>query len=273
MWSSSPLQAFGRIIEFGRGKHAVLVQIQPFGEEGCDAIMTHALPSWTYDEFAQVGIDFADSAQVEAYDRRQGNKRTANRHLLAELGVGAGHVVIDLGTGTGALAIEAAQAGAIVHAVDVSSAMLEHAQRNARMEGVLSQISFHHAGFLTYRHPPQTADFVFSQFALHHLPDFWKQAAISRIAEALRPGGCLYLKDVVFSFEPEKREEAIEAWLVAVSREDDEGWSRADFESHVRDENSTFAWILEGMLKRAGFAIEKSDYSLAAYAAFTARKK
>lgn len=235
--------------------------------------MTLVVPKWTYDEFAQVGIDFADASQVEAYDRRQGDKRGDNRRLLAELSVGEGHVVVDLGTGTGSLAIEAARAGAIVHAVDISEAMLDRARHKARMEKVLPRITFHHAGFLTYPHPAGTADFVFSQFALHHLPDFWKQAAISRIAEALRPGGCLYLKDVVFSFEPEKREEAIETWLVAVSREDNEGWSRAAFESHVRDENSTFAWILEGMLKRAGFAIEKADYSLAAYAAFTARKE
>jgi SAM-dependent methyltransferase len=128
------------------------------------------------------------------------------------------------------------------------------------------------AGLLSFAYQPDTYDLIVSEFALHHLPDFWKQTAIARIATALRPGGVFFLKDVAFSFAPERQEEAIEAWLAAVSREDGAGWSRADFESHVRDENSTFAWVIEGMLTRAGFAIEKAELALSVYATFTARK-
>ena len=234
--------------------------------------MNDTRPSWTYDEFAQIGVDFADAAEVEAYDRRQGDKDAANRELLQGLGVGKGHVVVDLGTGTGSLAIAAALAGATVHAVDISSAMLEHARAKAARTGARN-ISFHHAGFLTYRHSPGTADFVFSQSALHHLPDFWKQSAVLRVAKALRRAGLFHLKDVIFSFEPDKQEEAVEAWLAAVSHEDGTGWSRRDFEAHIREEHSTYAWIIEGMLRRAGFVIEKADYSLSAYATFLSRRR
>ncbi|MFI5010920.1 MAG: class I SAM-dependent methyltransferase [Hyphomicrobiales bacterium] len=234
--------------------------------------MNYTRANWTYDEFAQIGIDFADAAEVEAYDRRQGDKDAVNAGLLRELGVGRGHVVVDLGTGTGSLAIAAALAGATVHAVDISCAMLERARAKAARAGATG-ISFHHAGFLTYAHAPGTADFVFSQFALHHLPDFWKQSAMLRVAKALRDGGLFYLKDVVFSFEPDHQEEAVENWLAAVSHGDGKGWARADFETHIRDENSTFAWIIEGMLRRAGLVIEKADYALAAYATFLARKR
>ena len=224
---------------------------------------------WTYDEFAQLGLDFADRAEVEAYDRRQGHRDAANARLLQELGVGRGHVVVDLGTGTGSLAIGAARLNAKVHAVDVSRAMLDHARAKAATAQV-DGIEFHQAGFLTYRHPPGTVDFVFSQFALHHLPDFWKQAALARVASMLRRGGVFYLSDVVFSFEPQDQGRAVETWLDAVSREDGSGWTRGDFESHVRDEYSTYAWIIEGMLTRAGFRIERTEHSLSAYAVFLA---
>jgi len=41
----------------------------------------------------------------------------------------SGHTVIDLGAGTATFAIQASLAGASVHAVDVSQAMLTNAQR------------------------------------------------------------------------------------------------------------------------------------------------
>ena len=32
-------------------------------------------------------------------------------------------------------------------------------------------------------------------------------------------------------------------------------------EEHVRDEHSTFTWLLEAMFERTGFTIESADYS------------
>ena len=39
------------------------------------------------------------------------------------------------------------------------------------------------------------------------------------------------------------------------------GVNRADLEEHVRDEHSTFTWLLEPMIERAGFTIEAADHS------------
>ena len=40
-------------------------------------------------------------------------------------------------------------------------------------------------------------DLVISEYALHHLPDFWKAVALERMAGFLRPGGTLRLRDLV----------------------------------------------------------------------------
>jgi hypothetical protein len=37
------------------------------------------------------------------------------------------------------------------------------------------------------------------------------------------------------------------------------GFSRQELETHVREEYSTFAWILEGLLERAGFDIFEGE--------------
>ena len=55
------------------------------------------------------------------------------------------------------------------------------------------------------------ADFVYSRYALHHLPDFWKSMALQNLRRTVRTGGILRLWDVVFSFEPAEAEDRIEA--------------------------------------------------------------
>ena len=55
------------------------------------------------------------------------------------------------------------------------------------------------AGLLSYEHPGDVADSVYSRHVLHHLPDFWKAIALDQIASILRPGGVLRLRDLIFS--------------------------------------------------------------------------
>ena len=118
------------------------------------------LPKWFYDEFQQSGVDFEDTAQVEAFDRNQrSSSEQAEQALIEWLGISAGHTVIDLGAGTGTFAIQAGKAGAYVHAVDVSPTMLAYAQKKARAANA-ENVEFHHAGFLTYEHQGNPVDFI-----------------------------------------------------------------------------------------------------------------
>ena len=221
--------------------------------------------NWAYDEMQQVGVDFENAEQVAQYDSKQGSDRDAERQLVDRLCIVPGQVVVDLGCGTGSFAREAARAGACVRAVDVSRAMLDFLQGAASREG-LSSLQVEHAGFLTFEASPNSVDLVVSRFALHHLPDFWKQVALLRVHDALRAEGRLYLRDVVFSFDANSYESSVDDWVRRMPELS--GFSQQEFETHVREEYSTFAWVLEGFLERAGFDILERTYATREYAEY-----
>jgi SAM-dependent methyltransferase len=145
--------------------------------------------------------------------------------------------------------------------------MLAEATEEADRRG-LDNVECVEQGFLTYEHGGEPADFVYSRNALHHLPDFWKAIALERISGFLRPGGILRLRDLVFSFEPADATSAIEAWLAGAPEDPAAGWTRAELETHLREEYSTFSWLLEPTLARAGFEIRDAEYRSGAYAAY-----
>jgi SAM-dependent methyltransferase len=158
-----------------------------------------------------------------------------------------------------------------VVAVDVSPAMLRIGRANAAAAGV-GNVTFVQAGFLSYRHEGGPADVVYSRHALHQLPDFWKALALTRIAGLLRPGGVLQLRDLVYSFEPQQAGDRLDAWVAAAGADPARGWTPAELVTHIRDEHSTFSWLLEPMLDRAGFTIVDRDYSPSqTYATYTCR--
>lgn len=218
------------------------------------------LATWYFDESSMVGVDFEDAAQVSTYDQKQASSTPEKEQaLINRLGITSGHTVIDLGAGTGTFAIQAALNGALMYAVDISQAMMTRAQQKARAAGV-TNIQFHQAGFLTYQHSGELADFVVTKSALHILPDFWKMVAFLRMAALLKPEGKFYLRDVIFSFPANQYESAINSWIDRVAKPKGEGWTRQDYEMHIREEHSTFAWIIEGMLQQAGLKIIETNY-------------
>jgi ubiquinone/menaquinone biosynthesis C-methylase UbiE len=227
---------------------------------------------WQFDELVHSGVDFADPDEVEAYDQRQQRDPEVERRLLRQLGVTGASALLEFGPGTGVLTLEAAKLCRKVYAVDVSPAMLAYIERRAQYLG-WDNLTLVNAGFLSYHHEGELVDVVVSQFALHHLPDFWKVQALVRIAEVLKPGGTFYLHDVVFSFESQESARRIEAWFDAYASGTGDGWSRSDFEMHVRQEYSTYSWLLEAMLVQAGFEIVQAEYdALKVYGAYTCVK-
>jgi ubiquinone/menaquinone biosynthesis C-methylase UbiE len=147
-----------------------------------------------------------------------------------------------------------------VVAVDVSPLMLDALRAKVAVLG-LSNVEVVQAGFLTYEHAGPPADVVYSRLALHHLPDVWKALALARLRRVLRPGGVLRLVDVVYAFDPDEAPTRLDAWCAAYGPGGEGQWGRADVEEHIRDEHSTFTWLLEAMIKRTGFAIERAEHS------------
>jgi ubiquinone/menaquinone biosynthesis C-methylase UbiE len=139
--------------------------------------------------------------------------------------------------------------------------MIGFAKEKAESQHI-NNISFYQSGFLNYEHSGNSLDAIVSNLALHHLPDFWKMVALKRVYNMLNDGGIFILGDVVFSFPVEDYHEKINNLVNTLKNHVDEDFAR-ESEIHVKEEYSTFDWIIEGMLSRAGFEYEickKDDY-------------
>jgi SAM-dependent methyltransferase len=158
-----------------------------------------------------------------------------------------------------------------VVAVDVSPAMLA-VLRQRVTEARLGNVECVRAGFLSYEHMGAPADAVYTRNALHQLPDFWKALALERIANLLRPGGVLRLRDLIFDFQPGEAEVVLDGWLDDAVEDPARGYTREDFAEHLRTEFSTFRWLLEPMLAAAGFTVVAADFDGSIYGAYTCVK-
>lgn len=229
--------------------------------------------SWKIDEIGRAGPEHLDPGYVAGYDRKAQFDPEPDIELLVSLGLDSQSRVVDFGAGTGTFAIAAAGRCSHVIAVEPSAAMVEALRAKAAAVGAGNVVPVR-AGFLSYEHSGPLADFAYSRNALHHLPDFWKALALTRIAATLKPGGVLLLRDIVYSFEVPDAGRALEAWIRGGAESAADGWTPDQLVEHVREEHSTFCWLLEAMLSRAGFEIVEAAFTESqVFAAFVCRKR
>lgn len=105
-----------------------------------------------------------------------------HRLLIRQLPVRC-HRVLDVGCGAGAFAAELARRAEHVDALDRSPAMIEAAR-----QVVPPNVTCILADLLREPLPEESYDAIVSVTALHHMP---LEAALTRLAAALRPGGVL----------------------------------------------------------------------------------
>ncbi|MHC4633527.1 MAG: class I SAM-dependent methyltransferase [Planctomycetota bacterium] len=231
-------------------------------------------PAWQYDESRACGVNYNSIIQAWIYDRGHQKFRDykkESKQIISLLGLKAEQTVIDMGCGTGAFAVNAAEHCRKVYAVDVSKAMLSCARRKAR-KARLNNIQFENGGFLTYKHKAEPADAIVSTMSLHHLPDFWKLIGLRRLAKMLKTNGKLFIFDLVFAFDPAKYKSCLSKWVASAG---EKAGYRFEVEAqiHLREEYSTFDWVMEGLLERAGFKIQKAEYKEDLMATYLCVKK
>src|SRR5947208_8108852 len=169
------------------------------------------------------------------------------------LDVKPGWRVADIGCGNGVLATEAALMGAQVDAIDISPAMLALAEIYARDRK--ASVRTQSAGLLSFSYQPESYDLIVSEFTLHHLPDFWKAVAMSRIYRALKPGASFYLRDIVYVSMPDAIDRDVEQW--------------ADFQTNNHDFSRERSWLL---VDRKSTRLN-SSHQIISYAVFCLKKK
>jgi len=222
------------------------------------------------DELAHAGPEHLDAAFAEGFDRKQGYPDPAEDLAAFEAaGLGTASVVVDLGAGTGQFAVPAARRFGRVTAVDVAPAMLEILREKA---AGLDNLACVRAGFFSYRHGGPAADGVYTRNALHQVPDFWKGLALQRIADMLRPGGVLRVRDLIYDFQPREAAEVFAGWFAGAARDPAAGYTAADYAEHIRTEHSTYRWLFERMLAATGFEIADVSFERRLYGAYTCVK-
>lgn len=230
-------------------------------------------PSWLFDETIHVGVDYSDKELAQDYDNQHKEFRNFQQEaqrIAESIGLTQESNVLDIGCGTGGLSTHLASICKHVYAVDVSEAMIEVLQGKISQQG-LKNVTPVCSGFLTYEHQGEGLDAIFSSISLHHLPDFWKQIVLCRFHDLLQPGGKLFIADVIFSFSPKDYQTSIDDWLnsmraIAGPKIVDETII------HIREEYSTWDWIMQGMLERVGFSIDSKDDSMQNMCAYICTK-
>lgn len=156
--------------------------------------------------------------------------------------------------------------------MDVSAAMVESLRRRVQEAGI-ANVRVVRAGFLSYEHEGDLADVVFTRNALHQLPDFWKVAALDRMASMLRPGGTARVRDLIFDVDPAEADRHIELWMDGAARDPSAGFTAGELAEHVRAEFSTYSWLLERMLARVGLDVDDRSFVRSAYGAYTCTRR
>ncbi|PXX65604.1 demethylmenaquinone methyltransferase/2-methoxy-6-polyprenyl-1,4-benzoquinol methylase [Nocardia tenerifensis] len=124
-----------------------------------------------------------------------GRGRRLNAALVALSGAATDHSVADIGCGPGdlarALAVRVGPGGRVV-GVDPAAEMIDYASAHSR---ATTNCRFELGSAQTLTLPDASFDVVTSTFAMHHIPEQHRRAAIAQMFRILRPGGTLLLAD------------------------------------------------------------------------------
>src|SRR5665647_540402 len=218
-------------------------------------------PRWYYDELKQVGVDYTNIKEVNAYDLRMQKLRdieTESKSIRELFKLKNSDLVLEIGTGTGELALNISAHCKSVVAIDISKTMINFARMKAESQNK-TNVQFYNAGFLTYKNRGELFDIIITQLSLHHLPDYWKMIALKRVYAMLKENGKFYLRDIIFPSEVQDYDNYF-ANIITGLKKSAGNEIAEEMEIHIKDEFSTLDWIMEGLLKTVGFHIGSIQY-------------
>jgi ubiquinone/menaquinone biosynthesis C-methylase UbiE len=227
-----------------------------------------------YFEEEQIGVDYLDPEVADNYDEQHAQFRDFKKEaqdVIDQLNIKSEDTVLDFGCGTGGIALKLAGHCRRVIGVDISQSMLDVLKKKCQKYGI-DNIETHCAGFLSYQHVGGPVDKIVSKVALHHLPDFWKSVALLNMARILKKGGKLYLFDVIYTFKATDYEESLENLVEMMGQQAGETMAQEAI-VHIRDEYSTYDWIMEGLLKTTGFSIDSKTVEAENYVTYICSKE
>lgn len=237
-------------------------------------VIMRKLPAWYYDEFVQNGTDYTDEEEILNYDRNMDKIRDIREEMetmLRLIDLQPEEQVLEIGCGTGEFSIELSNYCREITALDISPGMIEFARDKARSRK-RDNIKFINGGFLTFDPAEKQFNVIVTQLVLHHLPDFWKLIALKNINSMLKPDGKLYLRDVIYSSDIDDFDAFFSQTLHNIP-EEAKDIMKDDYVHHIKEEFSTFDWVMEGLLEKAGFRIEESHYQDDFMASYLCRKE
>jgi len=217
-------------------------------------------PKWYYNELLQTGVDYTSIEEVKRYDTRMSKLRDIKGEIniiINALKPSAESTLLEIGSGTGEFAIALSKLCNKLYAIGVSPVMLNYAREKAKSRNI-NNVEFHNAGFLTYEHSGEKLDHIYSQLALHHLPDFWKLIALKKIYNLLKPGGNFFLMDVVYPSAINDFGNFFDEIIKELEDTVGPEYTK-EYYDHIAKEFSTLDWIMEDLLIKAGFAISHSS--------------
>jgi thioredoxin reductase/predicted O-methyltransferase YrrM len=140
--------------------------------------------------------------------------------------------IVDFGSGTGADAVALAERfpTARVHALDVSTELLDRVASAAAEAGIADRIERHLVDLNTdwTSTVPRDVDLAWASLSLHHLSDL--TATLRRMLRSLKPGGVFVLTELTGEdrLAPDWSTLLAEAGFASVERHDDENLTDAD---------------------------------------------
>ncbi len=161
------------------------------------------------DDLAAIGINDGVPVDVDVlnrFDQLHYHGTEALDVAIAQTDMASGDQVLEVGSGWGGCARYLAhRSGAHVTAVELQEDYNHIAQDLSNRAGLADGVTHVNADFLEVPLPPHSYDHVVSWLALFHIPD--RARYLSKVYEALKPGGDFYAEDLYLINAPDAAEQ------------------------------------------------------------------